>query len=164
MSLRRGSLPELTVSRPLRFYRDTVRIKTTDEFEIIDITAEVEKAIENAEVYEGYALVYSPHTTCAVIINERESGLLADIRSTLERLVPRLDTYQHDDFAIRTENMNENETKNAHSHLRQLIAGRTSEYVAVGGGSLLLGQWQRVMFMELDRARERQVLIQVCGV
>lgn len=164
MSVRRSPLSDFSVSRPLRFHRDTLRISTSREFDIVDITGEVEKAVESAEIYEGYALVFSPHTTCAVVINERESGLLADIRSTLERLVPRLDTYLHDDFTIRTENMNENETKNAHSHLRQLIAGRTSEYVAVGDGSLLLGQWQSVMFIELDRARERRVLIQVCGL
>jgi isopentenyl-diphosphate delta-isomerase len=73
-------------------------------------------------------------------------------------------TYLHDDFTVRTENMREGETKNAHSHLRQLIGGRSSECIAVGEGSALLGQWQKVMFIELDRAREREVLIQVCGM
>ncbi|MDQ4149578.1 MAG: secondary thiamine-phosphate synthase enzyme YjbQ [Actinomycetota bacterium] len=155
---------KIPVAGSIIIYREKVPISTRQEFDVVDVTEAVQNAIMHAGVEEGYALVYCPHTTCAVIINERESGLLADIRRTLERLVPPLDNYLHDDFDIRTENMNEGETKNAHSHLRQLIAGRTSEHIAVGEGSLLLGAWQRVMFIELDRAREREVLIQVCGI
>ncbi|MGH2769345.1 MAG: secondary thiamine-phosphate synthase enzyme YjbQ [Actinomycetota bacterium] len=164
MIISRCPEPDGARSSTVMFHRDKLQIKTTREFEVIDITPNVEKAIITTGIEEGYALVYSPHTTCAIVVNERESGLLADIRSTLERLVPRSETYLHDDFKIRTENMHEGESKNAHSHLRQLIGGRTSEYIAVGEGSLLLGQWQRVMFIELDRAREREVLIQVCGI
>jgi secondary thiamine-phosphate synthase enzyme len=144
--------------------RDRVPIATKGDFDVVDITAEVEKVLISSGVEEGYALVYSPHTTCAVIVQEKETGLLKDITRTLEALVPVLPDYVHDDFTVRTENMHPNETKNAHSHLRQLIGGRTSEFIAVGDGSLLLGEWQRIMFIELDCAKEREVLIQVCGV
>jgi secondary thiamine-phosphate synthase enzyme len=145
-------------------HRDRVNISTSREFEIIDITADVEKALLESGVEEGYALVYSPHTTCGVIVNERESGLLSDIQATMSRLVPALQNYLHDDFTVRTENMHEDELPNCHAHLRQLISGRTSEYIPVSEGGLMLGEWQRVMFVEFDRARERHVLIQVCGV
>jgi secondary thiamine-phosphate synthase enzyme len=145
-------------------HRDKVSLSTTGEFEIIDITLDVEKVLLESGVEEGYALVYSPHTTCGVIVNERESGLLADIKSTMTRLVPPEQNYLHDDFTVRTENMHADETPNCHAHLRQLISGRTSEYIPVSEGALLLGEWQRVMFVEFDRARERHVLIQVCGV
>lgn len=148
----------------MNIYRDKLQIKTNREFDVIDITADVEKAILTSGIQEGYALVYSPHTTCAVLVNEKESGLLADIQSTLQRLVPQMETYLHDDFNIRTENMHEDETKNAHAHLRQVLGGKTSEYIPVGEGCLLLGQWQRVMFIEFDRPRPREVMIQVCGV
>ncbi len=148
----------------MNIYRDKLQIKTEREFHVIDITTDVEKAILISGIQEGYALVYSPHTTCAVLVNEKESGLLADIQATLQRLVPQMETYLHDDFNIRTENMHEDETKNAHAHLRQLLGGKTSEYIPIGEGSLLLGQWQRVMFIEFDRSREREVMIQVCGV
>lgn len=151
-------------ARKVAFHREVLQIKTAKEFDVIDVTADVEKAIITSGVEEGYALVYSPHTTCMIVVNERETGLIADMRSTLERLVPRLDNYLHDDFTVRTENMHEDETKNAHSHLRQLIGGRTSEHIPVGEGTLLLGPWQRVMFIELDRPRDREVWIQVCGL
>jgi secondary thiamine-phosphate synthase enzyme len=164
MIISRHLRPDDAPSPMMIFHRDRLHIKTTREFEVIDITPDVENAITSAGIEEGYVLVYCPHTTCALVVNEKESGLLADIRSTLERLIPRLETYLHDDFNVRTENMRDDETKNAHSHLRQLIAGRTSEYIAVGERALLLGQWQRVMFIELDCAREREVLIQVCGI
>ena len=148
----------------MNIYRDKLQIKTNREFDVIDITTDVEKAILTSGIQEGYALVYSPHTTCAVLVNEKESGLLADIQATLQRLVPQMETYLHDDFNIRTENMHEDETKNAHAHLRQVLGGKTSEYIPVGEGSLLLGQWQRVMFIEFDRPRPREVMIQICGV
>ena len=148
----------------MKIHREKLQVKTNNEFHVIDITADVEKAIINSGIEEGYALVYSPHTTCAVLVNEKETGLLADINATLQRLVPMMETYLHDDFNIRTENMHEDETKNAHAHLRQVLGGKTSEYIPVGEGSLLLGQWQRVMFIEFDRARPREVLIQICGV
>jgi secondary thiamine-phosphate synthase enzyme len=141
-----------------------LNISTNREFEIIDITADVEKVLIASGVEEGYALVYSPHTTCGVMVNERESGLLIDIQTYVTKLVPSQQNYLHDDFTVRTENMHEDETQNCHAHLRQLISGRTSEYIPVSEGSLMLGEWQRVMFVEFDRARDRHVLIQVCGV
>lgn len=145
-------------------HNDKLNISTSREYEIIDITADVEKALIVSGIEEGYALVYSPHTTCGIMVNERESGLLRDIQSTMTKLVPALQGYLHDDFTVRTENMHEDETQNCHAHLRQLISGRTSEYIPVSEGALMLGEWQRVMFVEFDRARDRQVVIQVCGV
>lgn len=148
----------------MKIHREKLQIDTKCEFDVIDITGDVEKAVLNSGINEGYVLVYSMHTTCAVIVNEKETGLLADLNATLQRLVPVLETYLHDDFNIRTENMHEDETKNAHAHLRQMLGGRTSEYIPLGDASLLLGTWQRVMFVEFDRPRPREVLIQICGV
>lgn len=145
-------------------HRDRLKIATAQEFDVIDITADVEKVLISSGIEEGYALVYSPHTTCGVLVNEKESGLLNDIDSTMQRLIPVGGGYLHDDFTIRTENMNPGETMNAHAHLRQLLAGRVSEYIPVSEGQLMLGEWQRVMFVEFDRARVREVLIQVCGI
>jgi secondary thiamine-phosphate synthase enzyme len=144
--------------------RETLTITTRGEFDIVDITSDVEKAIVNAEIQEGFALVYSPHTTCGVMVNEKEKGLLADMRKTLSRLIPQEDGYLHDDFSVRTENLHPGETKNAHAHLRHLIGGKASEFIPVQNASLLLGKWQRVMVVEFDREREREILIQVCGV
>ncbi|MEO7803179.1 MAG: secondary thiamine-phosphate synthase enzyme YjbQ [Actinomycetota bacterium] len=148
----------------MRIHKETLQIATEGEYHVIDITADVEKALLNSGIEDGYAIVYSPHTTCGVLVNEKETGLLADINATLCRLVPQVETYLHDDFNIRTENMHEDETKNAHAHLRQLLGSRTSETIPVAEATLLLGKWQRVMFIEFDRAREREVMIQVCGI
>jgi len=145
-------------------HRDRLKIATAQEFDVIDITADVEKVLISSGIEEGYALVYSPHTTCGLLVNEKESGLLNDIDSTMQRLVPEGNGYLHDDFTVRTENMNPGETKNAHAHLRFLMAGRVSEYIPVSEGMLMLGEWQRVMFVEFDRARDREIVIQVCGV
>lgn len=151
-------------SGTVKIYQDKLKIKTLGEFDVIDITSEVEKSIQACGVSEGYALIFSPHTTCAVLLNEKESGLLSDINAVLCRLVPQADGYLHDDFEIRTENMQEGETQNAHAHLRQLLAAKTSEYIPISKGSLLLGRWQRVMFVEFDCSRDREALIQICGI
>ncbi len=148
----------------MKTHRERLEIVTQGPWYVVDVTSDVEKAIINAEITDGFALIYSPHTTCGVMVNEKEKGLLEDIRMTLGKLVPEEDGYLHDDFNVRTENMHPGETKNAHAHLRHLIGGRSSEYVPISGGNLLLGQWQRVMVVEFDRARDREILIQVCGV
>jgi len=148
----------------MRVHRKALHVRTSGELDVIDVTADVEKAVLSSEIEEGYALVYSRHTTFAVLLNEKESGLLVDACRVLRRLVPESDGYLHDDFDVRTENMHPDEWPNAHAHLRQILAGRNSEYVPVAGGSLTLGTWQRIMLVEFDRARDREVLIQVCGI
>lgn len=159
-----GNSRESSSTGSLKIAQHRLKIRTLSEFDVIDITREVQRAIDESGIHEGYALVYSPHTTCAVLLNEKESGLLSDIKSTLCRLVPEQDGYLHDDFDVRTENMQEGETRNAHAHLRQVLAGKTSEYIPISEGSLLLGQWQRVMFVEFDCSRDREALIQICGI
>jgi secondary thiamine-phosphate synthase enzyme len=148
----------------LRTHRQTLVLNTDGEWHVVDITGDVEKAIIDSEIMEGFALVYSPHTTCGVMVNEKETGLLADIRSMLGRLIPQEEGYRHDDFNVRTENLHPGETKNAHAHLRHLVGGKASEFIPISGGTLLLGQWQRVMVVEFDRAREREILLQICGI
>jgi secondary thiamine-phosphate synthase enzyme len=148
----------------MRIHREALHVRTSREFDVVDVTADVEKAVVNAEIEEGYALVYSRHTTFAILLNERESGLLVDTCRILRQLVPESDGYLHDDFDIRTENMHPDEPPNAHAHLRQILAGRSSETIPVAEGALALGTWQRIMLVEFDRARDREVLIQVCGI
>lgn len=147
----------------MRAHGQKLNISTKGEFDVVDITAEVEKAILDSEIEEGFVLVYSPHTTVGVIVNEKETGLLEDLKHTLERLIPKSGSYLHDNFSVRTENLHEGETENAHSHLRQILGGRTSECVPVSEGELVLGRWQRVMVVEFDHAKDREVIIQVYG-
>ena len=64
--------------------------------------------------------------------------------------------YEHDDHSVRTENVQEDEFINGHAHCRQLLTGQPSITLPVVEGEVLLGQWQKVMFVELDQARERR--------
>lgn len=148
----------------MRVHREALRIRTAGEFDVIDVTADVEKAVLDAGIEEGYALVFSRHTTFAILMNEKESGLLVDTNRILCQLVPASGGYLHDNFEIRTENMHPDEPRNGHAHLRQILAGRNSEYIPIADGALMLGEWQRIMLVEFDRPRDREVLIQVCGL
>ena len=71
--------------------------------QLIDVTGDVTAAVERADVENGMALVYSPHTTCAIVINERESGFIEDFNDLLAELAPSERYYRHDDLEIRTE-------------------------------------------------------------
>lgn len=130
--------------------------------EFLDITDEVEEFVASCGVREGIALVFSCHTTAAVRINENEPLLLRDMEEFLKRLAPRELYYCHNDFGIRTHNMTPEECPNAHAHLQHLLLG-ASEAVPIQGGKLALGRWQRIFLVELDRPRERKVLVQVVG-
>lgn len=147
----------------MKVHKEKLQITSRAEFDVIDITADLEKVVITSGIQEGFLIVYSPHTTCAVLINEKETGLLTDLRNTLERLVPMNGSYRHDDFETRTENLHPDETENAHSHLRQMLSAKTSECVLISEASLLLGAWQRIMVLEFDRAKDREILIQICG-
>jgi thiamine phosphate synthase YjbQ (UPF0047 family) len=84
----------------------------------------------------------------------------------LKRLVPTEHYYAHDDWDRRTENVSEEdqESGNGHSHCMSMLLGPAGESVPVRSGELCLGTWQRVLFLELDRERDRRWLVQVVGV
>ncbi len=124
-----------------------IEIRTRKRVEIIDITEKVEEFVKDVE--DGIALVYTRHTTTAIVINENEPGLLEDIINILNRLVPSNAGYMHD----RIDN-------NADSHLRAILLGN-SVVVPVINGRLDLGTWQRILFIELDGPRTRRVTVKV---
>jgi secondary thiamine-phosphate synthase enzyme len=103
------------------------------------------------------------HTTCAIKINENEPLLLEDFGKFLNRLAPVDADYKHNDFSIRTVNICDDECKNGHAHCQHILMG-TSEYLPVKDGDIVLGQWQRILLVELDREKERKVLVEVLGV
>ena len=115
---------------------------------------------------DGICCVYSPHTTCSVRVNEFERGFLEDFAVLLKRLVPTEHYYAHDDWDRRTENIcaEDQEVGNGHSHCMSMLLGPAGESIPVRDGELCLGQWQRVLFLELDRERDRRWLVQVVGV
>lgn len=146
----------------VKLHRESIRLTAQRAQEFIDITAAVEEILERSSIQEGSLLVFSQHTTAAIEINENEPLLLRDMACFLERIAPRTGDYKHNDFIIRTVNMNEDECPNGHAHCRHLLL-KTSETIPVAAGELLLGRWQRIFLIELDRPREREVIIQVQG-
>jgi secondary thiamine-phosphate synthase enzyme len=124
----------------------------------------VRDVVVRSGVRHGQATVYTPHTTTSVVINESETGFLNDYRRLISSVVPDDVYYEHDDHSVRTENLQEDEYLNGHSHVRQLLVGQPSVTVPVVEGEVILGQWQRVLFVELDQARERRVFIHAQGV
>ena len=130
--------------------------------EFIDITAWVSECVAKSEVNNGFAVVYSKHTTAAIKINENEPLLLQDMAIFLEKLSPRDGGYQHNDFSVRTVNMTPDESPNGHVHLQHLLLG-TSETVPVIDGAMQFGRYQSIFFIELDQPRRREVIVQVVG-
>ena len=138
------------------------RVKTTCAPEFIDITDWVAECVAESQIANGFVVVYSKHSTAAVKINENEPLLLDDMAGFLEKIFPRDHSYQHNNFEIRTVNMNENESPNGHAHLQHLLMG-TSETVPVMDGQMQFGTYQSIFFIELDHPRPREVLVQIVG-
>ena len=138
------------------------RLKTKCAPEFIDITEWVAQCVADSKIANGFAVVYSKHTTAAIKINENEPLLLQDMAEFLEKMSPRDKGYQHNNFEIRTVNMNDDESPNGHAHLQHLLLG-TSETVPVIDGKMQFGTYQSVFFIELDHPRKREVMVQVVG-
>jgi secondary thiamine-phosphate synthase enzyme len=140
-------------------------MRTAGSMHVHDITEDVVAAVRESGVRDGIACVYSPHTTCCVRVTEPENGFLDSFVELLRTLVPLDHYYAHDDWDRRTENLcpEDIEAANGHSHCMAMLLGTAGESIPVRDGELGLGEWQRVLFLELDRSRERRWLVQIVG-
>lgn len=115
---------------------------------MLDVTGRVSRVVEESGVRDGVCLVYVPHTTAAVTVNENADPSVAeDILARLEKLVPRDAGYRHREG-------------NSDAHIKAVMTG-FSQAVPVREGRLALGTWQGVFFCEFDGPRTRTVLVQV---
>jgi secondary thiamine-phosphate synthase enzyme len=143
----------------------TVEVTASERYGYLDLTDDLRRAIKDAGVTEGAAIAFCEHTTAALLINEWEEGAMADFRRHLTELVPHEGIYYaHDDFDIRTQNMNEGERKNGHAHVKAMMLSATSHAIPVVAGEPGFGRWQRLIFLELDEPKERRVTFQVFGL
>jgi secondary thiamine-phosphate synthase enzyme len=125
------------------------RVRTSQKYQVIDITPQVAEAVRKADVVEGICCVYVPHATAAVVVNENDDPQVCeDLLDALGRLIPE-GIWRHD----RVDN-------NAAAHIKASILG-PSETIPVCDGRLLLGTWQAVMLVELDGPRERRLIVTV---
>lgn len=136
--------------------------QTKKEFDFIDLTDQVEKFIKNSQIQNGLVNVQTLHTTAPLFLNENEPLLLEDFKNHLAELSPADKQYNHNDFERRTVNLCNDECKNGHSHCQALHLP-SNLILNIIDNKLQLGQWQRVFLVELDRAKTRQVQIQVMG-
>ena len=158
----KGASRATTTYAPMRTLTRVVPIQTEKHLQFLDVTDEVEQTLAESGVQNGFAVVFSRHTTAGIRINEHEPLLLDDMTALLEQLVPQALSYRHDDYGVRTVNLNEDERVNGHSHCRSLLLG-ASESVPVVSGGLLLGRYQRLFLVELDGPQQREFVIQIVG-
>lgn len=144
----------------MKFLSQTFSIRTEKGPQFIDITDQIEEAACQLGVSNGFAVVFSKHTTAAIRINENEPALLGDMEKMLEQIAPSRAEYKHNEFVHALSD--NGERPNAHAHCQHLLLG-ASENVPIVDGRLIVGQWQRIFLVELDHGREREVVIQLVG-
>lgn len=131
-----------------------LRLSTRGDTDAIDITAEVQRAVEEAGVSAGQAVTFVRGSTAAITTMEHEPGGVQDLRQMLERLIPASGDYEHNRL---------NHDTNSHAHQRASVIG-PSETVPIVDGRLALGTWQQLILLDFDdRPRERTVVVQVVG-
>ncbi len=143
----------------------TTEVMALERYGYIDLTDELQRAIKDSGVTDGAAIAFCAHTTCALLINEWEDGAMEDFRARVRTLVPDEDQYYaHDDLDRRTQNLAEtHERANGHAHVKAMLLSATSHAIPVVAGEPAFGRWQRLILLELDEPKERQISFHVFG-
>jgi len=135
----------------MRVYNQSFEIKSSRRREIIDITDRVEEVVNKSKVKNGLCLMFLPHATAALILEEDEPRLLEDVEESIEKLFPAKAGYRHDEI-----------DDNADAHLASGFIGQSRVY-PVAEGRVVRGTWQRALLIELDGPRRREVFVTVIG-
>jgi secondary thiamine-phosphate synthase enzyme len=138
----------------MKSYREELWFETKERREYLNITNQVERALERSGVREGLCLVNAMHISASVYINDDEQGLLRDYDAFLEKLAPHapIGQYRHNDTG----------EDNADAHIKRQIMGR-EVVVAVTGGRLDFGPWEQIFYGEFDGRRRKRVLVKIIG-
>lgn len=125
-------------------------VRTRSKTSLVDVTRDVEEAVQELGIRDGAVLVFVPHTTAAVTINESaDPDVARDIDAKLNELVPNSPAFRHAEG-------------NSDAHVKSSMVG-CSETVLVEGGRLILGTWQGIFFCEFDGPRSRTVYVGEVG-
>ena len=135
----------------MKIIEKVFRISTKDRNQMIDITGQVGSAVRQSGIKNGDVIVYCPHTTAAITINENaDPSVSHDILLTLADLIPHHRSgYRHSEG-------------NSDAHCKSSLLG-CSEQVLIKDGALVLGTWQGIFFCEFDGPRSRKVMVQIRG-
>jgi secondary thiamine-phosphate synthase enzyme len=126
----------------------TLDVSTDRRTQLVEITAQVSKAVQASGTASGLCHIYVPHTTAAILINENaDPDVARDVEAALDRLVPQNAGYAHAEG-------------NSDSHVKSILVG-ASQIVAIENGRLILGKWQGIFFAEFDGPRRRQVHLRI---
>jgi secondary thiamine-phosphate synthase enzyme len=126
----------------------TLLVKTERRTQLLDVTAQVQKAVASSGVAAGVCHLYVPHTTAAITINEcADPDVARDLEAAIDRLIPAHGPYRHSEG-------------NSDSHVKSILVGAMVA-VPVVGSKLALGRWQGVFFCEFDGPRDRKLNVQV---
>lgn len=129
---------------------ETISVSSKSRNQLIDITSDVKKAVQESGISEGACVVFTPHTTAAVTINENaDPSVKSDITMKLSDVIDQDSRYRHMEG-------------NSDSHIKSSLVG-CSEHILVENGRLILGTWQGIMFCEFDGPRSRRVHVKVVG-
>ena len=122
-------------------------ITTNKRNELIDITSQIKEIISNSKIQSGICVLYTPHTTAGIIINENaDPDVKTDLLNALEQMVPKID-FKHCEG-------------NSDSHLKSLICGKGKTLI-IENGELVLGTWDSIYFAEFDGPRNRKVFVKI---
>ncbi len=137
----------------MKSYRKELWFHVPSRRGLVNITGQVEKALEESDIQEGLILVNAMNITASVFINDDESGLHQDLEAWLEKLAPEkpYSQYRHNGYE-----------DNADAHLKRSVMGRET-VVAVTGGRLDFGTWEQIFYYEFDGRREKHVLVKIIG-
>ncbi|MDD5567721.1 MAG: secondary thiamine-phosphate synthase enzyme YjbQ [Candidatus Omnitrophica bacterium] len=137
----------------MKSYTQYLWFNTKNRQEFVNITRQVEAAVSESGIKEGFCLVNAMHITASVFINDDEPGLHSDFSNWLEKFIPYgKDRYQH----------NLSGEDNGDAHLKRTIMGR-EVVVAITRGKLDFGPWERIFYGEFDGKRKKRVLIKIIG-
>ncbi len=126
-----------------------LKIKTKEREEIVDITKQIEDFVKKNKVKEGLCVIYTPHATAAITINENyDPSVCSDFLESLRKIAPK-GVWKHDKV-----------DNNGDSHIKASIIG-PSEVIPIKNSELILGRWQGIMFCEFDGPRERKIIIEI---
>ena len=126
----------------------TMGVRTSSRCQMVDITDEVARKVTESGVRSGLCIVYVPHTTAGVTVNEgADPDVTTDVLNQFEKLVPWQNGYRHAEG-------------NSAAHIKSILVGGSTQII-ISDGRLLLGTWQRIFFCEFDGPRTRKVHVKV---
>ena len=135
----------------MKIFSDSLSVSTNKRNELVDITDKIQNLVDKAGISDGNVIVFCPHTTAAITINENaDPDVVGDILLTLAELLPQdRNGYRHSEG-------------NSDAHVKSSIIG-CSETILISSGKMKLGTWQGIYFCEFDGPRRRTVNVQITG-